>query len=406
MGIDGLMSLASHDQPVFTSVLEDSQTFRGFPINVGTAVKAQLHVQPSTVCDVSDVSGFGNLPLIMASEIASFRTTFAAPRTGDESDSERLHKLAVDAVVNGAFLDAFAAALSWKALPTMTEKKPLCRNSWLVFHQLQLASEMGIVPAYLKMDDEPALWRAARLWLHELHVKSYALSLRAVYASVCGALKGVEPQPTVSKQHIQTAEAFLRTSQLAGIHVAGDSCAAVAFKFPDSSIMKTLFKAEFVDFISAYAVQTTPLPIIILSMICFDLHRISNIVGDGSRTTPLGPFREFVDDVRSRWQVAIRPDSPFGEYLRRITVVSVILCHFHVRQAWSRELNELVKELSPGKTASISGPAAARTATDRETDWLLENGIEGAHIRMGCPLRCPVMRLLLMCRFRIVYPTA
>ena len=370
------MSLASHDQPVFTCVLEDGQTFCGFPINLGTAVKAQLHVKPPTVCDVSAVSGFGDLPLIMASEIATFRTTFAVPRTGDESDSESLHNAAVDAVVNRVFKDAFAAALSWKALPTMTEKKPLCRNSWLVIHQLRRASEMGIVPAYLKMDDEPALWRAARLWLHELHVKSYVVSLRAVYASVCGALKGVEPQPTVSKQHIQTAEAFLRTSQLAGINVAGDSCAAVSF--PDSSIMTTLFKAEFVEFISAYTVQTTPLPIIILSMICFDLHRISNIVGDGSRTTPLGPFREFVDDVRSRWQVAIRPDSPFGEYLRRITVVSVILCHFHVRQAWSRELNELVKDLSPGKTASTPGPAAARTVTARETDWLLENCIEGA----------------------------
>jgi hypothetical protein len=354
-------------------MLEDPITFRGVLLSVGAAMQVQLRVM-DMVTDISSESGFTHVPLESEGAVASFQTRFRVDSSGGAIDCA---VVAVDgelALEARPFYYYIALAVSWTGQPSIPERSPHSRTSFIVYNQIRLMAETGIRPAYLKMDEEAALWRGARLGVHEINARAYACDLRPLHQRIVATLLSCD-EVTVDANCFRLVDSFLLESKSTGLVDFAPSGVVTARSQHETAILKMVFDDNFVQFVSTHAVGSNSLSTLVLLMLSFDLTRIRKLVTDGSRTTPLGYFREFLDEIISRWQNVARVDSPLGEYLRFTAPMSTVCCHFHLRQAWTRALTDLVKNVH--ERTCTTGSSAMK---DKEREWMQEHGVQGAYI--------------------------
>ena len=338
LSIDGLHSTTSFDQPCVPLLGECPYTFRAVPTSFGITVPYTLSTDETSTdkVDLSNLSGVENLPLSNSSDDveAVFRTAFMKAGQDTSVSTEQEVPDETKRLANAYSL--LAVALAHSALPDIDESaSPLCRIGFVVLNQLRHAHSKGIRASYVAMDGEPAIGRAARLWLHECHAEAYACTLRGAHADL---VKSVDLAciKDASAKHFETVNAFLcRQTHADGITVDDGFQSISACR-----MSAELFHADFVSYLRSHKVDDINLEQLVLAMLCYDLHRIRTVFSRRQHTSPLGPLREFMGSLMERWQAVVRVEGPLGSYVRETLPLSIILCHFHIRQDWNRQLKD------------------------------------------------------------------
>ena len=338
LSIDGLHSTTSFDQPCVPLLGECPYTFRAVPTSFGITVPYTLSTDETSTdkVDLSNLSGVENLPLSNSSDDveAVFRTAFMKAGQDTSVSTEQEVPDETKRLTNAYSL--LAVALAHSALPDIDESaSPLCRIGFVVLNQLRHAHSKGIRASYVAMDGEPAIGRAARLWLHECHAEAYACTLRGAHADL---VKSVDLAciKDASAKHFETVNAFLcRQTHADGITVDDGFQSISACR-----MSAELFHADFVSYLRSHKVDDINLEQLVLAMLCYDLHRIRTVFSRRQHTSPLGPLREFMGSLMERWQAVVRVEGPLGSYVRETLPLSIILCHFHIRQDWNRQLKD------------------------------------------------------------------
>lgn len=373
VSVDALYGTTIFEQPVLPFVIEDYYTLKSLLLGFGVGLQIDL--------DASDSgSGFNSVSLTDSRD-ARFCNRFKLS-IGDDVDAVAVPRKALLANV----FAQISTALGLQELPVMHETRPISRNSYIVQQQLSLASDAGLNPAYLQIDDEAALWRAARLHVHYSHAKSYALQLRSYHERIVAILVTVFRDYQVSDADIVNADKLLSKHSSTSVLNNSQTDEFVA-NLAIQTLMTELFTVAFIEFISNHATSSgKSLAYLTLLLLSFDLHRIRECVEHNDKTIPLGHFREFMDDVIQRWQAVALPSGPLGQYLRFTAILSVVLCHYHSRASWSRYLMGL-------RTGIAVNGSAASTATEptlspEEKEWMLESGTTDAELQHFSDASC------------------
>ena len=389
ISVDGLWGTTIFDQPMLPFVLEDYYTRRSLLLTIGTALPIELRQTQhagAAVADVSVESGIAGLP-IDREENARFCNEFA------QNDVTIGCSAVEGEVALKELFSRVSTVLGYADLPRIYETKPHSRVSYIVLHQLRFASACGARPAYGILDDEPALWRAARLHLHESNAEAYAILLRHFHQRIISFINQSSMESSTFDSEVVMANKFLMTSSHADLRPAdstGDSEAAGAAAATDTSaldaLLTELFSQEFVAVISSHSLCSSTagsralLANWVILLLAYDLHRIRINVEHSGCTAPLGYLREFMDDVIRRWQAVALPSGPLGQYLRYTALLHYIMCHYHARAAWSRSLTPLLPDLPLVMGGGALRPTSAETTSlaathDREEEWMQENAL-------------------------------
>jgi len=373
---------------MITSSIEDPYTGRCVVNSVGThfVVKFQEPILDSgtsvaTRSQYNDDSGVRGVELQTKAPPAKFMNTFSIEGSIGPSTIVQSHAEKPDGALYAVYntLSSYLKQVPRPDNSVNETLKPLSMTSYVVQLQCRSLSHQGIHPAYIKSDDELAVWRSLRLDHHERLAEVYVCKLQKLHYSIIDTF--LEVPITLGKSDIKAVDSFLRHS----IPINNIGLQPVHGNMPQlqppckaqEGIARSIFSASFCDYICSHYVGTRSLLWFVLLLISYDLHRLSLCVMDGTRTIPSGLLAAWLDDLNERWMSRVLVDGPLSALMRQFSRVRYVLCLFHVLQAWTRKFNELAKhmrldqlaeagvhtEKTSGAAPSPSAAAAAADAT-------------------------------------------
>jgi DNA polymerase III epsilon subunit-like protein len=381
---DGLWGLTMHNLQHFMLFCQDPYTRRG--VLTAAGISARYAVVPQGDADAASLSNLSGVPNLQLQDAKSFPAVFASnvTRVVTPAHLTRLYA-ALDASLDQAPLPELRIDGSAMVLSDV---------SFVALNMFRRAYVCGLRPDFYFLDNEYALWRSLRLFLHEVLACGYSTFCENLHRSlieihddlIVRELVPTSSRPVGPTLPVDTAssidtDSLLRFSGLARSPLRdGRTEASVSKKFCESSSMsgqaeckpevaticRSIFTEEFVKCSLAHRHVTSRRTLLeeACILLLYDLNRIWECVHDSKLTLPVGLLMEGMDDIAERWQCIALPGSPLGRFLREHAYARGALCLFHMRMCISRKIKACILPVFSMSPASL---AVDLTNTARDT---------------------------------------